>query len=123
MIAALLDINVVLDVFLARLSWVTDSAAVLAANQRGEIVGHLSAASISTISYVVRRNADLAKALGVVTECLASYDMAVVVDRLLFHSSLPGLKKGEQGRAFRFTTHEPAIQALRPQSPRQLVSQ
>jgi len=49
MIAALLDINVVLDVFLARLPWVTDSAAVLAANQRGEIVGHLSAVSIPAI--------------------------------------------------------------------------
>jgi len=75
MIAALLDINVVLDVFLARLPWVTDSAAVLAANQRGEIVGHLSAASIPTIFRVVRRNADIAKGLGVVTECLASYDI------------------------------------------------
>lgn len=80
MIVALLDINVVLDVFLARAPWVADSAAVLAANQRGEVIGHLSAASIPTIFYIVRRNADLARALSVVAECLASFDI-VPVDR------------------------------------------
>jgi predicted nucleic acid-binding protein len=91
MIAALLDINVVLDVFLARAPWVADSAVVLAANQRGEFVGHLSAASIPTIFYIVRRNADLAKALRVVTECLASFDI-VPVDRkaLELAHSMPG---------------------------------
>jgi hypothetical protein len=43
MIAAPFDINIALDVFLGREPWLAESAAVLAANQRGEIRGHLSA--------------------------------------------------------------------------------
>lgn len=80
MIAALFDINIALDVFLARETWLAESAAVLAANQRGEVVGHLSAASLPTIFYVVRRNADLARAHRVVSECLDSFEI-VPVDR------------------------------------------
>ena len=83
MIALILDINVVLDVFLERSPWVAESAAALAANQRGEIVGHLSAASLPTIFYIVRRNADLAKANQVVTECLASFEIISVARKTL----------------------------------------
>jgi len=92
MIAALLDINFVLDFFLARLPWVPDSAAVLAANQRGELVGHLSAASIPTISLVVRRNADLAKALG------GSYRMPGLVRHLAGKGMRQSIKIKESGK-------------------------
>lgn len=80
MIAALLDINIVLDVFLARPPWMVESVAVLEANRRRTIVGHLSAASLPTIFYIVRRNADLPRAHQVVTECLASFEI-LPVDR------------------------------------------
>ena len=71
--------NVVLDVSW-RGPWLADSAAVLAANHRGQFVGHVSAASLPTIFSIVRRNADVAKGLRVVSECLASFDV-VPVDR------------------------------------------
>lgn len=87
MIKALFDVNVVLDVFLARAPWVAESAAVLAANQRGEVIGHVSAVSLPTIYYIVRRNADLAKAHQVVTECLASFEI-VPVDRTTLELAL-----------------------------------
>lgn len=45
----LLDINVVLDVFLAREPWLADSAAVLQACLDGTFTAYLSAASIPTI--------------------------------------------------------------------------
>jgi predicted nucleic acid-binding protein len=80
MIAALFDINIALDVFLGREPWLAESASVLAANHRGEIVGHLSAASLPTILYIVRRNADLARACRVVSECLESFEI-LPVDR------------------------------------------
>ena len=80
MIGALFDINIALDVFLGREPWLAESASVLAANQRGEIVGHLSAASLPTIFYIVRRNADLARAHRVVSECLDSFEI-LPVDR------------------------------------------
>ncbi len=80
MIGILLDINVVLDVFLARRPWLDDSAAVIQASLDGKLTAHLSAASLPTIFYLVRRNADLDRARAVVTECLRSFDI-VPVDR------------------------------------------
>lgn len=59
MIAVLLDINVVLDVFLARSPWPADAALVIQAGLDGRIRAHLSAATLPTIFYLVRRNADL----------------------------------------------------------------
>lgn len=87
----LLDINVVLDVFLARTPWLTDSAAVFQANHEGRITAYLSAAAVPTIHYIVRRHASLEQAGQVVTECLDSFQI-VPVDRatLELAQSLPG---------------------------------
>ena len=91
MTAVLFDINILLDVFLARAPWVTESAAVLAANRRGEVGGHVSAASLPTIFYIVRRNADIAKAHRVVTECLASLEIIPVARTTLeLARTMPG---------------------------------
>ncbi len=80
MIGILLDINVVLDVFLARSPWLADSASVIQAGFDGKVTAHLSAASLPTIFYLVRRNADLDKARAVVKECLNSFQI-LPVDR------------------------------------------
>ena len=69
----LLDINVVLDVFLNRDEFLPDSAAVLLANHEKRLIAHLSAASLPTIFYVVRRNAGRDRAKAVVVECLNSF--------------------------------------------------
>src|ERR1700678_2671782 len=87
----LLDINVVVDVFLARDPWLADSAAVVQAGLDGKVTAFLSAASLPTIFYVVRGNANLAKAHAVVKECLATFSI-VRVDRthLEVATTLPG---------------------------------
>ena len=87
----LLDINVVLDVFLARSAWLADSAAVVQAHFDARVTAHLSAASLPTIFYLVRRNADLARAHAVVKSCLNSFAI-VPVDRqaLVMATNLPG---------------------------------
>lgn len=91
MTGVLLDINVVLDVFLARDPWLATSAAVVQAGLDEKVLVHLSAASLPTIFYLVRRNADLAKAHAVVRECLDSFQV-LAVDRqaLELAASLPG---------------------------------
>ncbi|MHB1557097.1 MAG: type II toxin-antitoxin system VapC family toxin [Isosphaeraceae bacterium] len=68
----LLDINVLLDVFLARSEWLADSAAAVQAALDGRVSAYISAASLPTIFYLVRRNADLERARAVVKECLKS---------------------------------------------------
>jgi predicted nucleic acid-binding protein len=75
---ALLDINVVLDVFLNREEFLPDSAAVLLANHEKRLVGHLSAATLPTVYYIVRRNADRERARAVVIECLNSFAIVAV---------------------------------------------
>jgi predicted nucleic acid-binding protein len=74
----LVDLNVLLDVFLNRAAWVADSAAVLQANHDGRITIHVSAVTLPTIFYIVRRQAGIPQALAVVDECLASFRIVAV---------------------------------------------
>ena len=67
----LVDINVLLDVFLNRTTWLADSAAVVQANHDGRITIHVSAVTLPTIFYIVRRQAGIPQAQMVVDECLA----------------------------------------------------
>lgn len=91
MTGVLFDINVVLDVVLAREPWVADSSAVVQAALDGTLTAHLSAASLPTIFYLVRRNADINKALDVVKECLKTFTIVPVDRRALeLAASLPG---------------------------------
>ena len=71
--AVLVDLNVMLDVFLGRTQWLADSAAMLQANLDGRILGYVPGASLPTLYYVVRRNAELSRAHQVVSECLKSF--------------------------------------------------
>jgi predicted nucleic acid-binding protein len=76
----LLDINILLDVFLARNAWLAESAAVVQSNFDGKTTSYLSAASLPTIFYIVRRNANLARAHAVIKECLDTFSI-LPVDR------------------------------------------
>jgi predicted nucleic acid-binding protein len=51
----LLDINVVLDVVLAREPWAADSARLLAAVERGDHEGWVAAHTVTTVHYLVAR--------------------------------------------------------------------
>ena len=87
----LLDLNVILDVFFSRDPWLNDSATVFEANRAGKITAHVSAISLPTIFYLVRRNSDISQARKVVAECLDSFQI-IPVDRgtLELAQSLPG---------------------------------
>jgi predicted nucleic acid-binding protein len=74
----LLDLNVVLDVFLNRVPWVVDSAAVLQANHTGLVQGCLSAPALTTLFYIVRKQVDRQRAFEVIDECLKAFELIPV---------------------------------------------
>jgi predicted nucleic acid-binding protein len=76
----LLDINVALDALLGRDPWRVEAEAIWDANQAGRINAAISATSLPTIFYVIRKQADLARAHTAIENCLQSLDI-VSVDR------------------------------------------
>ena len=75
---ALLDLNVVLDVFLLRQPWLLEAGAIWEANRAGRISAYLSSASMPTIFYLVRKQLDQAHARIAIDECLRSLAIAPV---------------------------------------------
>jgi predicted nucleic acid-binding protein len=69
---ALLDVNVVLDMFLLRQPWLAEAGAIWEANRAGRITAYLSSASMPTIFYVIRKQLDQAHARIAVAESLRS---------------------------------------------------
>jgi len=52
----LLDIHVILDVLLARPPYVEAAVRILALAERGEVRGHVCAASVDTLDYILRKS-------------------------------------------------------------------
>jgi predicted nucleic acid-binding protein len=74
----LLDLNVVLDTLLGREPWRAEADQIWEANRDGRIDGWLSAAAPPTLFYVVRKQADLARAHLAITNCLRSLEIAPI---------------------------------------------
>lgn len=87
----LLDVNVVLDLLLARQPWATEAADLWEAHTQGRLDAFLAAFSVPTIFYIVRRQTDLATAQAAVRDCLATLEIAPV-DRTTLEAArlLPG---------------------------------
>lgn len=65
-----MDINVILDVLLERQPWAADSARLLDAAERRLIDGYAAGHTITTVHYIVARNAGVRKAATAVTDLL-----------------------------------------------------
>ncbi len=76
----LLDLNVVLDVLLSRSPWQVEARAIWNANREGRIAAAVSAITLPTVFYVVRKQADLGRAHLAVMNCLQSLTI-IGVDR------------------------------------------
>jgi len=88
---ALLDINVILDVLLARPPWVTHSQALWQACDEARLGGHIAAASLPTIFYLVRRSAGVHKAWDAVKVCLDAFQVCpITTESLRLATTLPG---------------------------------
>jgi predicted nucleic acid-binding protein len=72
----LLDLNILLDVVLAREPFVHDALAVCRACADGRAVGFVAAFSVSTLFYVVEKSSTREKAFEAIDHCLASFEIA-----------------------------------------------
>jgi predicted nucleic acid-binding protein len=87
----LLDVNVVLDVLLARQPWFADASQVWDAHRNGQITVAVAAFTIPTVFYVVRRQIDLNHAHTAVQICLSTLEIVPVLRTTLeLARNLPG---------------------------------
>jgi predicted nucleic acid-binding protein len=88
---ALLDTNIVLDVILDRPQFEPDSGAVWAACDAGRLVGCISAITLTTIYYVVRKTRGHQVALSAIDQCLAAFEILPIQrETILLARSLTG---------------------------------
>ncbi|MGI9044715.1 MAG: PIN domain-containing protein [Gemmatimonadaceae bacterium] len=66
----LIDVNVILDVILARKPWAADSALLLDVAERGKFTAYVAGHTITTAYYIVTRNTSARKAATAVTDLL-----------------------------------------------------
>jgi predicted nucleic acid-binding protein len=87
----LLDTNVVIDLLLKREPWFTEALAFRQALQANDIVGYVSATTVTDIFYIARRLADLAVAHAIVRNCLDAFEICTVDGTVLDRATrLPG---------------------------------
>src|SRR3954452_22110492 len=79
----LIDINVPLDVFLAREPWLSDARAIWAAHHRREIIGYIAAHGLTNLFYIARRVVGVEKAREAVRLCLQTFEVVPVGRREL----------------------------------------
>ncbi len=66
----LLDINIILDVVLAREPWAGDAARLLSAAEEGRVAGFIAGHTVTTVHYLVSRERDARAAATAVTDLL-----------------------------------------------------
>jgi predicted nucleic acid-binding protein len=96
----LFDTNVLLDALLARDRFVADSVALLEAIEAGQLVGFMSATTVTDVHYLVERQTkSAAVAMVAVTRLLALMEVCAVDRRVL-----------EQAIALKLPDFEDAVQ-------------
>lgn len=72
----LLDVNILMDVVMRRSPWVAESSQIWDLCKAGRIEAHVSAFSLPTLFYLVRRHSDLTYAFDAIDMCLALFEVA-----------------------------------------------
>jgi predicted nucleic acid-binding protein len=80
---ALLDTDVILDLFLNRQGFVTDAAALWKANEQGRFEGFVSALTPVNVFYFTRKVSDLVAARGVVLKLITSLQVCGIDSQVL----------------------------------------
>jgi predicted nucleic acid-binding protein len=91
----LVDLNVIIDVMQNRQPFYEDSAGVLDAVARQEVMGWLAAHSVTTLFYVVSRIRNRETAVQAVTSMLESFTVAKVDDTVIREALALGWKDFE----------------------------
>lgn len=79
-VIVLFDLNVLLDLFLNRSPWAVEASSLWLAHANGFIKGHVSAASVPTLFYVMSRQLSRERAFQGVDDCVQTLHV-VSVDR------------------------------------------
>lgn len=82
----LLDLNILLDVVLAREPWATEAVTLCDRAARGDFEAVVAAASVPTLFYVVRKAKGADAALAAVDLCLQSFRLAELNEAVLMHA-------------------------------------
>ena len=90
LINVLIDINMLLDLFLAREPWLSDARSVWAAHHRRAIVGHIAAHGLTNLFYIARRIVGFEKAREAVSLCLRTFEVIPIGRAELEHADSLG---------------------------------
>lgn len=130
----LFDVNIVLDVLLAREPWAVDSARLLDAAERKEIAGYVAGHTITTAYYIVARSAGQKKAATAVTDLLrivrvvpveaADFAQALVLGMADFEDAVQAATAAKIGADFVATRNEKDFRRspIRARSPSELLT-
>lgn len=130
----LFDVNIVLDVLLARSPWAADSARLLDAAERKEIAGYVAGHTITTAYYIVARSAGQRKAATAVTDLLrivtvvpveaADFAQALVLDMTDFEDAVQAATAAKVGADFVATRNERDFKRspIKARSPSELLT-
>lgn len=130
----LIDINVVLDVVLAREPWAADSALLLDAAERGKITAYVAGHTITTAYYIVARNSSPRKAATAVTDLLrilkvvpveaADFAQALVLGMTDFEDAVQAAAAAKVGADFVATRNERDYKRspIKARSPAELLA-
>ncbi len=112
----LIDVNVVLDVLLARKPWAADSALLMDAAERGWVTAYVAGHTITTAYYIVARNSSPRKAATAVTDLLrilkvvpveaADFAQALVLGMTDFEDAVQAAAAAKVGADFVATRNE-----------------
>jgi predicted nucleic acid-binding protein len=97
----LVDINVVLDVVLARREWLMESARLMDAAEKGVINGYVAGHTVTTVYYLVQRAGSRTTAGKAVRDLLRVFDVVAVERQDLIEAV-----------ASKITDFEDAVQAV-----------
>lgn len=130
----LIDVNVVLDVLLARVPWAGDSALLLDAVERRKVTGYVAGHTITTVHYIVARNVGARKAATAVTDLLriasvvpieaADFAQALVFGMADFEDAVQAAAAAKIGADYVATRNEKDYRRspVKARSPSQLLA-
>ncbi|MHB1559953.1 MAG: PIN domain-containing protein [Isosphaeraceae bacterium] len=77
-LSSLIDVNILLDVFLAREPWVADGQAIWAAHHRGRFNGYVAAHGLTNLFYIARKVIGTDKAREAVRLCWQTFEVCPI---------------------------------------------
>ncbi len=130
----LIDIDVILDVLLARQPWAAASALLLDAAERGKLKAYVAGHTITTVYYIVGRNSSSKKAAGAVTDIMrivsivpvdaADFAQALVLGMSDFEDAVQAAAAAKVGADFVATRNEKDFRKspIKARSPSDLLA-